>query len=479
MELRRLALSGAKWTGAATMIATVLQLTQIAVLARLLRPEDFGLMALVVLVLGFAQTYADAGLSGAIVYRQNTTREELSTLFWLNVSVGIVIFVVLTLSAPLLASAFGQARLAGLIPLASLSFLVTPAGQQFYALLQKELGFEALAAVDVVASVVMAATAIVLAYRGHGVYSLVWGQLTGSVARSAALVGLGARGWKPLLRFRPAELRGYLRFGTFQMMEKTINFLSSNLDKLLIGSLIGTYGLGMYSVAFQVVMKPLQVVAPIVNRVALPLFAKVQQDDVRLRAGFLDSIRAVAMALFPVYAGMILLADPLVHALLGTAWHATAPVLRILAVLGFFYGLGNLIGPLLVAKGRVGMSFLLNVWRVTLYALAISIGSMHGVQGVAAGLVIATALGMFPIGFWVRWSLVRMRPAEYFAAFAPALTAALSMAACVLVARTVSSSLFGPLTELLLLTLLGALLYLLIIVPWQWAFILRIGRSLR
>jgi O-antigen/teichoic acid export membrane protein len=164
---------------------------------------------------------------------------------------------------------------------------------------------------------------------------------------------------------------------------------------------------------------------------------------------------------------------------LGAEWRPAVPVFQLLAVLGFFYSIGNPIGSLLLAKGRVELSFQLNVWMVVLYALAIFSGSAWGVEGVAAGLVIATACGLFPVGFWVRWVLVRMRPGEYIVAFAPALAASLVMAACVLGTRAATQSSLGPLAELLIFTLAGAFLYLLVIVPWQWAFILRIRSSVR
>jgi lipopolysaccharide exporter len=479
VELRRQALAGAKWTGAATLASALLQFLQVAVLARLLRPEEFGLMALVLLVVGFAQAFADVGLSGAIVQRQDASRDALSSLFWLNAVAGAVIFAALALSAPLIAAAFGQPRLSGLLVLTALSFLVTPASQQFYAILQKSLAFAPLAGIDLLTALSSTTAAIVSAYWGQGVYAFVWGSLSGAAMRSALLLAIGMKRWRPSPRFRRRDLDGFVRFGIFQMVERTINFVGFNLDKLLIGSLIGVHGLGLYSVAYQLVMKPVQLVTPIVNRVALPVFAMVQLDDARLRSGFLDSMRVVSMLMFPVYMGLIVVADSLVLVLLGPAWQPAVPVLRLLAALGFFYSLGNPIGSLLLAKGRVGLSFLLNVWMLALYALAIVVGATWDVEGVAAGLVIATACGLFPIGFLIRWRLVGMRPAEYVSAFAPALAAALVMAAAVLGARFAVSGLFAPLTELLLAAVLGALVYVTVFVPWQWMFIRRIKGAVR
>lgn len=472
--LRKLALSGAAWTGAATLVTVVLQFAQIAVLARLLSPEDFGLMALVTLVIGFTQVYADAGLGSAVVQRQNATPEERSSLFWLNIVVGIAIFPILLAAAPLVAMAYGQPRLDALISIAAISFLIAPAGQQLHLQLQKALRFDLLAAIDVGGALCGVGCSIALALKGFGVYSMVLGQLAGTFVRSAILLGIGLRDWRPKLRLRRADLRGYVRFGTYQLLERTINYLGFNLDKLLIGSLVGVHGLGLYNIAYQLVMKPVQFVAPVVARVAFPLFAKVQEDDGRLRAGFLDCVRIVAFALFPVYAGIIVLAEPLTLLVLGEAWRETIPTIRILAILGFFYSIGNPVGALLLAKGRVEIGFYLNCWMIVLYAGAIAAGSLYGVNGVAAGLVIATALGLFPIGFWVRWLVVRMHPGEYVGAFSPMLASSLLMAAAVLGMVTGLLRSSDALVVLMTCIPFGAVVYLAIAVPWQRSFFLRV-----
>ena len=479
MRLRRSAFSGAAWTSAATLAVVLLQLGQIAALARLLRPEDFGLMALVVLVVAFAHAIADVGLGGAIIQRQDATRESLSSVFWLGVVAGVILCAALALAAPLAASAFGEPRLRALITLGALSLLVLPASLYFQALLQKALAFRLLAAIDVLAAAAAVCVALASALAGQGVYALLWAMLTAIVVRGAALIAIGLRRWPPGLRLRREDLRGYARFGAFQVVERSINYLGFNLDKLLIGSLIGTLGLGLYSVAYQLVMRPVQFVAPIVNRVALPVFALAQADDARLRAGFLDALRVVSIVMFPVYAGMIVLAEPFVRVVLGPAWLGAVPVLRLLAVLGFFYSIGNPIGSLLVAKGRVGLSLALNVWLVALYAAATVAGARWGVEGIATGLVIATACGLFPVGFYIRWRLVRMRPAEYLASLAPALAAALAMGALVAAVRASGHFSLRPLAELVAYACLGAIAYLLAIVPWQWKFLVRVRDAVR
>jgi lipopolysaccharide exporter len=299
------------------------------------------------------------------------------------------------------------------------------------------------------------------------------------VARSLMLLRLGMRDWRPALRFRGGDLAGYLRFGGFQMGERTIAFLGANLDKILIGSLVGTHGLGIYNVAYQLVMKPMQLFNPIITRVAFPLFAMVQTDDARLRAGYLDAIRVIALVLFPVYVWMILLAEPLTLLVLGQGWNSAVTTVQILAVLAMFYSLGNPLGSLLLAKGRVELGFYLNIWRVALFAAAIWMGVRWGVEGVAAALVLATAFGMVPVGFWIRRLLVGMRALEYLSAFGPMLASAMVMCMCLLLIRSYGPEFKNPVVELVVLTVAGAAVYLAIILPWQRPFFLRLRNAFR
>src|SRR6185312_2963578 len=172
-------------------------------------------MALVTIVIGLVQAYTDMGISGAIVQRQNATSEQLSSLFWLNVLVGLCFFGLLFLGAPIIARLYGEPRLAGLITCAALALLVAPMGQQFRMLLQKWLRFDTLAATDVISSAAGVAVAVILALHDQGVYSLVWGQMTTTTASTLILLKIGTRNWRPQFRLRHEDISGYLRFGAY------------------------------------------------------------------------------------------------------------------------------------------------------------------------------------------------------------------------------------------------------------------------
>lgn len=433
-SLMRSAIAGIKWTSASTIVVTLVQLAQLAVLARLLQPSDFGLMAMGMVVIGFGQTFADMGVSNAIIHRQDATADQLSSLYWLNLAVGLVLFILVVALAPLVAAFYAEPRLRDLLLASAFMFLIAPIGQQFQALLQKELLFERLAKVEVTVTVFGFLIAILSALAGQGAFALVWCQLAVVTGTTLLLARLGGRVWRPRLHFALADLQGYLGFGLYQMGERSLRHLTVNLDKVLIGRLLGAQALGVYSVAYQLMIRPMQALNPIVTRVAFPIFSRIQTDDTRVRRGYLRMIQIIAFVSMPMYLGLFAVADPVITALLGARWHAAVGVFQILVFLGLGYSLGNPLGSLLLAKGRADLGFWCNVVALVLYGVAVTIGTRWGVEGVAWAILLTAVAILFPLEFALRWYLVRMRPIEFLRSFLPFLALGAFVAGVVMAA---------------------------------------------
>lgn len=478
-HLRKQAFSGIKWTTLSSIVTAMLSIVQLAFLGRVLAPDDFGLMAMVMVVIGFAQAFADMGISNAIIHFQNEDRNQLSSLYWLNIFAGALIFLLIIAVRPFVVAFYHEPRLDRLMILASFVFIILPIGQQSQVLLQRDMRFNEVAYAEILSSVAGLGVSVYAASKGFGVVSLVLGQLANTAVRTLIITSVGFRRWRPHLHFRMNDLKGYLGFGLYQMGEKAINYLGWNLDKLLIGSLLGAQSLGYYNIAYQLMTKPFTIFNPIITRVAFPLFAKIQHDNKRLRTGYLDAIRVIALVLFPLYTGMIVLARPFLAVLVGEAWLPALSVFQILCLLGYFYSLGNPLGSLLLAKGRAGLGFYLNVFMIVLYAAAIWFGSKFGLRGIASGLVLSTAFVLFPIGFGIRWSLVNMRPIEYISAFLPMLAGSLAMAVSLLYLRDHVLIRYALVTQLLVATCIGAALYACIMYWWQKQTFMRIINGAR
>jgi lipopolysaccharide exporter len=367
---------------------TVLQLVQLAVLARVLDPRAFGVVAMVGVIVGFAQAYTDLGISGAIVQRRDATREQLSSLYWSTLLAGVAAFAILWLAAPLAVAVFPAPEIVPLLRAAALVLLIVPLGRQFELLLQKELQFDVLARQEVAAAVAGVAVTIGVALAGYGAWGPIVGSIVAAGVRAAQLLVVGLRTARPSLRLRAADLRGYLRFGSYQMGEHTVNFLAGRSDHLLIGGLLGPAALGFWNFAGSLTSQPSSRINPVVTRVALPVLARVQDDRELLRAGFLRLVRLLGGINAPLLVGLAATAPRLVPLAFGAAWVDAVPVVQILCLVALSRSIGNPIGTLLLASGRVDLGFRWNVAVLLATAPAVAASAMvGGLLGVAIALL--------------------------------------------------------------------------------------------
>lgn len=459
LPLRASAVSGVKWTGASAVLTAGLQFLQMSVLARLLQPDDFGLMGMVMVTIGFAQAFADLGVSNAVIHRQDVTDAHLSTLYWLNILCSAGVFGLVAGASPWIADFYGEPRLTRLIGWTAMIFPVTAVGHLFQMLLQKTLRFERLARVEVMAVAAGTAVAVVSAIYGQGVFSLIWGQLASAGVRTCGFVAMGWRTWRPGLRFRRGDLTGYLRFGAYQMGERSINYLSSNMDYVVIGRFLGTEVLGAYVLAYQLVILPISRINPILTRVAFPVFARRQADDASLRRGYLEMSRLLGFALFPVLIGLGVTSPIFVPLFLGSGWESTVHLVRILALVGISRGLGNPLGSILLAKGRVGFGFLWNAIALAVYTTAFWTFAQEGVYAVAWSYAVLSAT-IFTVGQVVLRGMIGLNVRAYFSGLSRSLAMGAAMGGLLLAAMPTLGRIWSDdLVLQLVLTALGVCLY--------------------
>ena len=480
--LRRQALAGTRWTALATAVGTALQLLQVAIVARILTPADFGLMALVLVILGFVQSYADLGLSQALIARGPVEPARFAAFFWLNVLLGLGLFAALLVSAATLAALLGAPELAPLLPWAGVSLLILPWGQGFQSLLQKELRFKPIAVAEMSGSVAGAAVAITSAWKGAGVYALIWGQLANALVRTLPIAVQGWRSHRPALRLSLVELRGDLRFGAFQMGERTLGLINARLDQLLIGAVLGAEALGYYNLAWQMTLQPLARINPVVMRVAFPLFARIQNDRPRVQRGYFQAQRLLGAINFPLFLGLAVLAPVLVPAVFGTQWTPAVALVQLLAGVAMFRAVGNPVGALLLSQGRADLGFAANLVISLLQVPAVVVGArVGGAAGVAVALL-ALQAGVFGLAY-----LVLIRPVlgsclgAYLGSIArPLLAASIMTVAMALLPAPAS---WAPWTQLALYSGVGVLVYMIVshsLLPREWQLLSQwLGRRAR
>jgi O-antigen/teichoic acid export membrane protein len=460
---RHRAVAGVKWTTLSTALSTACYLLQTVVLARLLEPRDFGLMAMAAVVISIAMAYVDMGLSSAIVQRQHCSENELSSLYWLNVFAGLLVCGAILAISPLIGHFYREPRVTRIVQLCSLTFVIAPIGQQYQLLLQKELLFRPLALIEVVGRSVGTTVAIGLALGGSGVYSLVFGQLAASACSSLLLMLRGHRIYKPRVHFAWADVRSYMGFGLYQMGERAINTVHDNLDKLIIGAWLHAEALGLYNFAWNLATLPINRINPILTRTAFPFFSRLQDDSALLSRGYFKLLRMLSIVNFPLFLGLCGVSTLAVPAIFGDKWIPAVPLVQVFCLFAVGYSIGNPIGSLVLAKGRADLGFWWNVGISAIQAIAVALAAWRGgVMGVAVTLLVLQIL-YFPASYYF---LVRpvIGPCwrRYVASVTPALISALIM----LGTLKAILWLFPALTHaryagLALMVVLGALVYLL------------------
>jgi len=436
-DLGRRTARGAGVTLAGQLLRILLQLASTAVLARLLSPHDYGLLAVGLVVVGVGEVVRDLGLSAAAVRSPDLTDGQRDGLFWLNAAAGVALGVLAVAAAPLVAAAFGQPDLADVTRALALTFLLNGLAAQYRAGLTRDLRFAALVGCDLAAQAAALSVAVVSAVLGAGYWALVAQQLTqaGVVLVSAVLL---AR-WLPGPPRRGVGLRPYLRFGGGVTGTHLVYYLGNNLDSISLGLFSGTAALGVYNRGFQLLMTPLNQLRSPASTVAVPVLARIQDDVPR----YSEYLRRSQLALgFSLVAGMALAAGaagPLVDLLLGSRWDAVAPVLALLAVAGSAQTLAYVGSWVYLSRGLSGALLRYTLVSLCLSAVCIGVGSAFGVLGVATGYASA-ALLEWPLSLW--WlSRVTVIPVRDLLLGALRITACAAVAgtACFLVTQATGS----------------------------------------
>lgn len=429
MTLKHRVFSAVRWTSSVAVVRTLLQLAQMAVLARLLAPEDYGLMAMVAVVLGFATVFTDMGLNSAYVQRQEVTAAQRSSLFWLNVAMGGGLTLLVFSSSTLITNFFGDARLTPLLMFASIIFVVIAIGQQVKVTAEKALDFRPVALVEIFAAGVAFMVAVIAAYAGWGVYALIFGAIMNAFTGTLLAWLFLSRGWRPMWRFHWDDVRSFLGFGGALVAHNIVNEFNRTIDLLMGGRMLAASALGLYSLPRQLMFQIQGLVNPIITRVGFPLIAKVQDDIPKVRSVYLKTVNMTASTNAPIYIGVAFFAPEIITIMLGDKWLAATDLLRLLAIWGFLRSTGNPVGSLLLGMGRAKLALQWNLVILCLLPPVLWIGSHYGTIGLAWSLLVFTIVMFVPGWFVLVRPLCKPSLLDYsIAALRPLLIALVSVA---------------------------------------------------
>ena len=427
MSLRSAAFSASRWTSVSTVLATALQMLQTILLARLLMPADFGLMAVAGTVIGVLLLVADLGFSQALIHFDDVPQTDRSSLYWLNMLVAIILMLALMAISPLFGRWYDSPELADLLCWVGWVFPLSAAGRQLRALAARDLNFGLLAINDITAAAAGLTTAAFSALLGAGVYALVAGMLVKALADSLLAWWRLPKEYWPNLHFRVAETRRYLSYGSYLAGESLLNALHRDADVFLGALVVGADRIGLYSVPRELALRGSMLLNSVVTKVGFPVMSRLKDQPERLRSIYLETLRMTASINFPVYVALGLFASEIVNLLYGPQWRESSRYLQVLAAWGLVRSVGNPVGSLIYATGQTKRAF---YWNLALLLLAPPLLLLGARTGNLMGLALTAFVMQLGVVLPAWYFLVRpgcdASLREYFAQLAPPLGCALS-----------------------------------------------------
>jgi O-antigen/teichoic acid export membrane protein len=390
---------GLTWTLIDTWGTQILGLIVFAILTNLLQPDQFGLVALATVFVSFAQLFVDQGLGDALIQRKSVTRSQIDTAFWVAVGTGSLLTLVgIALAGPI-SSWLNEPDLGPILQVLSFIFVLVALSSIQTALLRREMRFRGLAIRRLAAVIVGGVVGVSMAFAGYGAWSLVGQQLASAATTVVTLWTVSP--WRPGLQVERADFRSLFAFGINVVGSDILTFLSRNVDRLLIGAVLGTTSLGFYAVAYRILDTSQNLLVSFARKLAFPIFAQLQHDLERLRRAYGSVTRALSVVMLPGYIGLSLVAQEAIVVIFGKQWAESGPVAAILFLIGPVLTIQLFTGALLNGVGHPEITFRIRLVTTAINVIGffIAVFFYQNIIAVAAAFVIRGYLVM-PLILW-------------------------------------------------------------------------------
>jgi len=420
-----------------------------AILARLLTPSDFGLIAMVIVFSSFVAIFSDFGLTSAIVQKKEVSDEALSSTFWISVGLGALLTIALAASAPLIAAFYSEPRLTPLVVFISTTFFIASFGNVQSALLTKSMNFKALAVIGICALGISGPVSIFLAFSGYGVWSLAWNTVL-STFLTVVFTSIYAQ-WAPHFSLGLQHVKGLVGFGANLTGFSFVNYFARNADNLLIGKFLGAAPLGFYNLAYNLLLFPLTNVSDVIGRVMFPALSKIQRDSTAVREAFVAANRFVAAGSFPLMMWLFITAPQVIRVIYGSKWESAIVLVQILALTAMVQSIGTNVGWIYLSQGRTDIMFKWGIFASSVAFISFAVGLRWGVEGVAIAYATATYLLAYPL-FAIPFRLIDLKVRYFFAQLQSIMLATLILGITVFLIR-ISLEKLGVTQDLTILTI--------------------------
>jgi O-antigen/teichoic acid export membrane protein len=393
MSLKKQALSGVFWSSIQMFSSQGIGFVVSIILARLLLPAEFGLIALLGLFMGLGTALINSGLTQSLIRTQDADEDDFSTVFFFNLIGSVLIYAIIFVTAPLIASFYNQQLLTSIIRVYTVTFIINAFSAIQTTRLNKKMDFKTQMKVSIPSLVIGSTVGITMALNGYGVWSLVWSAIIQSLAATIQLWYWSK--WKPVWVFNWEKFNYHFHYGTKLMFSGILDIIFTNSYTIIIGKFFAPAQVGFYNRADTLQMLPVGNISSIITKVSFPLFASIQNDDVRLKSVYKRIMQMVIFLVAPTLVLMAVLAEPLFRLLFTEKWLPAVPYFQILCFNGILYPIHSYNLQILNVKGRSDLFLKLEIIKKILITAVILISFRFGIYGLLYGSVITSILCFF------------------------------------------------------------------------------------
>ena len=360
------------------------------ILARLLSPSDYGIIAMVTIFFAVAQSFVDSGFSNALVRKTDRVEEDLSTCFYFNIGVGIIAYIVLFLIAPLVANFYNQPILSPIIRITGLGVILNSLCVVQQALFTIKIDFKSQAKITLSATVISGIVGILLAYQGYGIWALVWQGVASSIVRMGLLWLMSK--WRPRTGFSKSSFNYLFGYGSKLLASGLLDTIYNNIYPIVIGKFYNPAQLGNYSRALGWAQLPSANITSILQRVTFPVLSAIQDDSLRLQNSYRRLLKLSAFIVFPLMMGLASMASPLIRVILTAKWDGCVLYLQILCFALMLYPIHAINLNLLQVKGRSDIFLRLEIIKKIIGVVILIITIPLGITAMCLGMVFSSII---------------------------------------------------------------------------------------
>lgn len=456
-EIGHKALKGGKWVFFSTLLSKSFQFLTTIILARLLLPADFGIIAIAQIITGVVSLFQDMGLTQALIQKKEDIEESADTVFLFNIFWSLILYIAVFIAAPYISAFFKNNEAAAVLRVLCLSFLFLPFNIISNAFIKKGFHFKRLFNITLWPIMLSGLVSIFFAYLDFGVWALVFGILTGNLLNT--ILGWLSISWRPAFKFNMGTAKNMLNFGGAISIQNVMIWFENTFDDILVGRWLGTPLLGVYRLGFNIAIIPASQIAGPINDVVYSTFVRLQDNKAELKRFFLYIIKYISLITFPIGAFLFTTAPIFITTLLGSKWNDAVPVVRFVSVYGIIGSITFLIPTLCKAAGRPGIYLryliMLLAIIVPLYIYAVP----YGLKAISI-VHFTLAVVLLPYNMSMGMKLLDIKPIEIFKALWVSSLVSLAIGTVLyLITLLLPLIILSQITSLIIIMLISFLLY--------------------